>query len=143
MKEFYVFATASRPAMGPTQPLSQWATGVKLSGCEAGHTPPSGAEVKMRGATPPLTHTSSWLGAWTTLPFYPSLLFLDYRHILLSIVTSRGLGASGGQRCAACCDVTPCHSALEGSLMPRPDLFGSKYWLSQCSHSCGGSESCL
>jgi hypothetical protein len=45
------FTTASRTAMGPTQPLIQWvqealSLGVERSGREADHSPPSSAEVK-------------------------------------------------------------------------------------------------
>jgi hypothetical protein len=44
-------ATASRPALGPTQPPTQQVTGalslgVKRPGCEGEHSPPSSAEVK-------------------------------------------------------------------------------------------------
>jgi hypothetical protein len=31
---------------------------------EADHSPPSSAEVRMRGAIPPHPHTSSWRGSW-------------------------------------------------------------------------------
>jgi hypothetical protein len=46
-----VFTTASRMALGPTQPLIQWvpgalSLGVKRPGREADHSPPYGAEVK-------------------------------------------------------------------------------------------------
>jgi hypothetical protein len=49
----FLFTTASRPAMGPTQPPIQWVTGVfspgiKRPGREADHSPPSSAEVKER-----------------------------------------------------------------------------------------------
>jgi hypothetical protein len=47
--------TASRPALGPTQPLIQC-----VLGCETDHSPPCSAEVKSRGAIPPLSHASSW-----------------------------------------------------------------------------------
>jgi hypothetical protein len=55
----YLFPTASRTALGPTQPPIQWAPGapslwVKRPGREANHSPPSSAEVKMRGAIHPL-----------------------------------------------------------------------------------------
>jgi hypothetical protein len=58
-----VFATASRPALGSTQPSIQLVLGVRWPEREAGHSPPSSAEVKMRGAIPPLPNTSSWRNA--------------------------------------------------------------------------------
>jgi hypothetical protein len=47
----FLFTTASRTVLGPTQPPIQWvpgdlSLGVKRPGREAGHTPPSSAEVK-------------------------------------------------------------------------------------------------
>jgi hypothetical protein len=47
----FLFITASRPALGPTQPLIQWvpgalSQGIKLLGREADHSTPSSAEVK-------------------------------------------------------------------------------------------------
>jgi hypothetical protein len=47
----FLFTTASRTALGPTQPPIQWVAGalflgVKRSGREADHSPPSSAEVK-------------------------------------------------------------------------------------------------
>jgi hypothetical protein len=47
----FLFNTASRTALGPTQPLIQWvpgalSLGVKQPGREADHSPPSGAEVE-------------------------------------------------------------------------------------------------
>jgi hypothetical protein len=47
----FLFTTASRTALGPTQPPSQWvpgalSLGVKRPGREADHSPPSSAEVK-------------------------------------------------------------------------------------------------
>jgi hypothetical protein len=36
--------------------------GVKQQGLDTDHTSPSGAEVKIGGAIPPLPHTSSWHG---------------------------------------------------------------------------------
>jgi hypothetical protein len=46
----FLFATASRPALGPTQPPIQWlpgalSLGIKRLGREAAHSPPSTAEV--------------------------------------------------------------------------------------------------
>jgi hypothetical protein len=47
----FLFTTASRIALGPTQPPLQWvpgalSLGVKWQGYEADHSPPSSAEVK-------------------------------------------------------------------------------------------------
>jgi hypothetical protein len=47
----FLFTTASRPAVGPTQPPIQWvpgapSPGVKRPEPEADHSPPSSAEVK-------------------------------------------------------------------------------------------------
>jgi hypothetical protein len=47
----FLFTTASRTALGPTQPRIQWvpgalSLGVKRPGREADHSPPSSAEVK-------------------------------------------------------------------------------------------------
>jgi hypothetical protein len=47
----FLFTTASRTALGPTQPPIQWVPGalsleVKRPGREADHSPPSSAEVK-------------------------------------------------------------------------------------------------
>jgi hypothetical protein len=55
---------ASRPALGPTQPIIQWtlSLGVKRLGHEVDHSSPSSAEVKsMWEAMVP--HLSSWDGA--------------------------------------------------------------------------------
>jgi hypothetical protein len=38
--------------------------GPRLKGCEAGHSPPSSAEVKNGGALPPHLHMSSWPTAY-------------------------------------------------------------------------------
>jgi hypothetical protein len=58
----FLFTTASRPALGPTQPPVQWVPAslsreVKRSGSEAEHSPPSSAEVKCAWSytsTPPI-----------------------------------------------------------------------------------------
>jgi hypothetical protein len=47
----FLFTTASRTALGPTQPPIQWvpgalSLGVKRPRCEPDHSPPSSAEVK-------------------------------------------------------------------------------------------------
>jgi hypothetical protein len=62
--EFFFFATASRPAVGPTQPPIQDVTrgggalspGVKRPSGEADHSPPSSAHAKNAWS---YTHTSS------------------------------------------------------------------------------------
>jgi hypothetical protein len=46
-----IFLFTTRPAVGPTQPPIQWVSGalslgVERQGREAGHSPPSSAEVK-------------------------------------------------------------------------------------------------
>jgi hypothetical protein len=49
--KIFLFSTASRPTLRPTQPHIQWVTGalsqgVKRPGREADHFPPTSAEVK-------------------------------------------------------------------------------------------------
>jgi hypothetical protein len=53
----YLFTTASRPALGPTQPPIQWVPGSLSLRREADHSPPSSAEVKTAWnytSTPPI-----------------------------------------------------------------------------------------
>jgi hypothetical protein len=65
----FLFTTASRPALGPLQPPTQWvpgslSLGVKREGREADHSSPSSAEVKNAWSytsNPP--KTPSWRGA--------------------------------------------------------------------------------
>jgi hypothetical protein len=56
-QEIFRFSIMSRPALGPTQPVS---LRVKRLGHNADHSDPSSAEVKNGGTIPPLPHTSSW-----------------------------------------------------------------------------------
>jgi hypothetical protein len=63
-QEIFIYATASKLAVGPIQWIpGALSLGVKQLGCEAGHLPPSSAEIKNGGAVPPLPHISSWHGA--------------------------------------------------------------------------------
>jgi hypothetical protein len=67
--EVFLCSTASRPALGPSQPpiqRVQWAFSqeVKWSGREAAYSSPSYAQVNNGGAVPPLRHMSPWHGAW-------------------------------------------------------------------------------
>jgi hypothetical protein len=62
--KIFLFSTASKRALRPTHAPIQWAQGnlspeVKRAGREAGHSPPTSAEVKNGGAIPPLPHMSS------------------------------------------------------------------------------------
>jgi hypothetical protein len=43
---FFLFATASRPNLRPTEPPIKSSSGLKRPGCEADNSPSSGAEVK-------------------------------------------------------------------------------------------------
>jgi hypothetical protein len=70
-----IISTASRPVLGPTQPL-QWVPGcicldVKRPGREADHSPPSTAEVKSGGAVPPLSHMWMLLNQLSTRTALP------------------------------------------------------------------------
>jgi hypothetical protein len=66
MAILFLITTASRPALGTTQPPIQWVSGALSPGVkqlkrEAYHSPSSSAQVKKR--IPPLPHTSSWHSA--------------------------------------------------------------------------------
>jgi hypothetical protein len=57
-KKFYLFSTASRLVLGPTQSPIQWSpgafsVGVKRQRREVNHSPPSSAELRNDGAIPP------------------------------------------------------------------------------------------
>jgi hypothetical protein len=75
----FLFTTASRTALGPTQPPIQWVPGalsleVKRQGLEADHSPPCSAEVKNEWgytSTPPVRLHDVMLSSstGTTLPF--------------------------------------------------------------------------
>jgi hypothetical protein len=68
MTEFFLFATASRPALGPTQlPIQRvpeaLSQGTERSEREDDHSPLPNAEVKNAWSYTSITHMSSWLGA--------------------------------------------------------------------------------
>jgi hypothetical protein len=67
----FLFTTASRSALGPTQPFMQWVPGilsleVRRPGREADHSPPSSAEVK-----------NAW--NYTSTPPYPSMTWCSVK----------------------------------------------------------------
>jgi hypothetical protein len=67
-QEIFLYSTASRLALGPTQLPNQWVPGalfpgVKRQGCEADCSTSSSAEVKNGGTIPPVPDTSLWCGA--------------------------------------------------------------------------------
>jgi hypothetical protein len=59
----FLFSTASRPALGLTQPPTQWVPGVKRPEREADRSPPFSAEVKVCVELYHHPNTSSWRGA--------------------------------------------------------------------------------
>jgi hypothetical protein len=90
--EIFLFTTASRTALGPTQPPIQWvpeafSLGGNRPGREAGHLPPFSAEVKMRGAIPPLPQYAFM--AWCSVKAQGQL----YLYLLLG----RGISPSQGR----------------------------------------------
>jgi hypothetical protein len=62
-QEIVLYATASRPALGPMQHSTKYVLRFLSPGREADHPPPSSAEITNGRAIPPLLHTSSWHGA--------------------------------------------------------------------------------
>jgi hypothetical protein len=83
--EIFLFTTASRQALRPTQPpiqgvLRVLSPGVKRPGREAGHSPNFSAEVKNEWSYTSTPNKFSWRGAYlstgTTLPLLLLLLLL-------------------------------------------------------------------
>jgi hypothetical protein len=83
-KKFFLLTTASRPTLGPTQPLIQWvqcavSLRLKRPGREADHSPPSSAEVK-----------DAW--SYTSTPWYLvksrdfTFSFILKRMLMLSLI---------------------------------------------------------
>jgi hypothetical protein len=67
-EETFLYSTASRPALVPIQPPTQWvpgtlSLGAQWMGRQADHSPTSSAEAKNAGTIPPLPHVSLWNGA--------------------------------------------------------------------------------
>jgi hypothetical protein len=58
-----LFSTSSKPALGSTQPPTQWVPRMKRPGLEGNHSSPSSAVVKKSWTTYPPTHTPSWHSA--------------------------------------------------------------------------------
>jgi hypothetical protein len=74
--------------MEPTQPPIQWmpeapSSGGKAAGHEADHSPPTNAEVKLRGSIHPLPHTSSSRSTYLVKQkgqlYYEKVSILDLR----------------------------------------------------------------
>jgi hypothetical protein len=63
----FLFTTASRPALGSTQPTIQWIggyfPGIRRPGRETDNSPPSKSKIILHRSSPSLPHTSSWCGA--------------------------------------------------------------------------------
>ena len=70
-KTIFLFSRACMPALGPTQPPTQWLVGlfpgVEHSGCQVDHSPPSSTEVRSEWnntSNPPFlcgVHTSFYM----------------------------------------------------------------------------------
>jgi hypothetical protein len=65
-----------RLALEPIRPPLQCVQGVNWQMCEAGHSPPSSAEVKNGGAIPPFPHLPSWLTY--VIKYWDNFTFLLY-----------------------------------------------------------------
>jgi len=71
---FFLFATMSRPALGLSQPPTQWVPGDVAPGVEYWNMKLTAClrlmlRLRMHGAVPPLLHTSSWCGAYLSIRF--------------------------------------------------------------------------
>jgi hypothetical protein len=66
-QEISLISTASRPALGPTQPLIEWVLGALSPGREADHSPPALAGVK-----------NTWI--YTSIPPYIFMAWYLVKH---------------------------------------------------------------
>jgi hypothetical protein len=86
----FLFTTASRAALGPTQLPIQWAPGalslgVKRPGREADHSLPSSAEVKEWGYTSiPQYALMAWYSVKAEVQLYLYLLLVIYLRLFVS-----------------------------------------------------------
>jgi hypothetical protein len=83
----FLFTTASRTALGPTQPPIQWlpealSLGIKRTGREADHSPPSIAEVKewVELYLHPQYAFTAWCSVKAQGELYLYLVYFYYRH---------------------------------------------------------------
>jgi hypothetical protein len=90
--EIFIFTTASRMALGPTQPPVQWvlgalSLGVKRPGREADHSLPSSAEVKNAWSytsTPPYVFM-----AWCLVKHRDNFTGWVYRHVSWTVTDGK------------------------------------------------------
>jgi hypothetical protein len=87
VQKILLFSTASRPALGPTQPPTQWVPGavspeVRRQGCEADRLQQFTAEVKNGGVMPSLPNIFSQHGV-SLIEYKGNCVFL---HLLLEIL---------------------------------------------------------
>jgi hypothetical protein len=118
-QEIFVFSTAFRPALGPSQSPANGAfyPGVKRPGREADHSLPSSAEVKNGDAMPPLPTclhglVLNFLSSWTIFTFpLPYLIELSHVVFLSSFSNSVLQSATTKYSCQiiwkGCCKCCP------------------------------------
>jgi hypothetical protein len=89
--EIFLFTTASRTALGPTQPPIQWvpaafSLGVKRPGREVDHLPPSSAEVKNASS---YTSTPQYVFmAWCLVKHRDNFTFYQDRDLWRALVNT-------------------------------------------------------
>jgi hypothetical protein len=98
----FLFATASRPALGPIEPPIQWiprvlSPGVKRPGREADHSPPSSAEVKKTWrytSTPQyafmawclVKHRDNFIYTFNFIPYTEGLIIIIIIIIIIDVI---------------------------------------------------------